>query len=62
MKSKQFRARLDPDLLSDLHSEDILNHYGVENPSQLARKVLRKAVDEAKEGKGKAEKKVEFRV
>lgn len=59
---KQFRARLDPDLIEDLSSNEVLSHYDVENPSQLARKVFRKAVDEAKSGKDRDQKKVEFRV
>lgn len=63
MKSKQFkqfRARLDSDLLEDLSSDEVLSHFEVENPSQLARKIFRKAVDEAKGVK--EEKKVEFRI
>ena len=59
---KQFRARLDPDLLEDLSSDEVLSHFEVENASQLARKVLKKAVDEARNKSEKAEKKVEFRV
>lgn len=57
---KQFRARLDPDLLEELSSSEVLTFHDVENPSQLARKVFKKAVDEARQGK--VEKKVEFRV
>lgn len=60
---KQFRARLDPDLLEDLSSDEVLTHFEVENPSQLARKIFKKAVDEARQGKVvKEQKKVEFRV